>query len=470
MSSLNNGIDDTVKSDYSEYTVAEFDSMLFGASYNGTSPDGDTVYGSMRKYWEDMSNGAYTLKGRVANDVRGEIPVWITLERTKADYDSSARREFRKAALDSARAQQGIDILRNEERKICIIYAGNMYVNKSRNDLSSLHPYAFGSVYIMSERYLANDMKPVPRNSETNNAKFSHIGVHCHEFGHILGAADQRDDSRNYNWWGLMATGSNARIAERGDSPTPMSPQLRTGLGWITPTSVSSLMVGEMLSHTLNMDDVYKIGSSEDFFLIENRQTRTGWNRASPYASGLLIWHIKDLPGIRDRIDLVEADNKNTIGTYDGDPFPGSGNVRSLTDFTTPSSRQYPRRVDSLRVNSNVLVTNISDSATDMTADLSPYWWGTLDSTTTWSGGAAGDTVKVGADVTISSGDTLTISPGTLVRFTANSDDLGGLPFTDKSVLKVNGTLVAEGTAADSITFESDAISPAAGDWGGISF
>ena len=72
--------------------------------------------------------------------------------------------------------------------------------------------------------------------------------------------------------------------------------------------------------------------------------------------------------------------------------------------------------------------------------------------------------------MTISSGDTLTISPGTLVRFTANSDDLGGLPFADKSVLKVNGTLVAEGTAADSITFESDAISPAAGDWGGIAF
>ena len=342
----------------------------------------------------------------------------------------------------------------SEERKICIIYAGNMY-------LSGLWPHASNrNIYIMSERYLANDVKPVPRNSETNNAKFSHIGVHCHEFGHILGAADQRETSRNYNEWGLMAGGGNARIAERGDSPTPMSPHLRDELGWIVPTSVSSLMVGETFTHTSDMDDVYKIGSSQDFFLIENRQigSERGWNRALPYASGLLIWHIRNFTGIYpDRIDLVEADDDNETRTYDGDPFPGSGNVHSLTDFTTPSSRQYPRRVDSLRVNSNVLVTNISDSGTDMTADLSPYWWGTLDSTTTWSGGAAGDTVKVGADVTISSGDTLTISPGTLVRFTANSDDLGGLPFADKSVLKINGTLVAEGTAADSITFESDA-------------
>ena len=242
--------------------------------------------------------------------------------------------------------------------------------------LSGLWPHASNrNIYIMSERYLANDVKPVPRNSETNNAKFSHIGVHCHEFGHILGAADQRETSRNYNEWGLMAGGGNARIAERGDSPTPMSPHLRDELGWIVPTSVSSLMVGETFTHTSDMDDVYKIGSSQDFFLIENRQigSERGWNRALPYASGLLIWHIRNFTGIYpDRIDLVEADDDNETRTYDGDPFPGSGNVRSLTDFTTPSSRQYPRRVDSLRVNSNVLVTNISDSGTDMTADLSP--------------------------------------------------------------------------------------------------
>ena len=444
-----NVIPDNIKSDYSEYTEAEFDSMLFGASYTGTSPDGDTVYGSMREYWEDMSNGTYTLKGRVANDVRDGIPVWITLGQTKAHYANSggdaravrnSRKEFRKAALDSANAQQGIDISMGSERKICIIYAGNMYLN-------GLWPHASaGDLYIINERYHVGDVYPNPRNAEINNANFTHIGVHCHEFGHILGADDhyRAENSPYKKWdytkWGLMATGGNNEVAERGDSPAPMSPQLRAGLGWITPTIVSNLMEGEMLSYTSNMDDVYKIGNSEDFFLIENRQTGRGrgWNRALPHASGLLIWHVRDGHGFdNDIIDLVEADTSIATGTYGGDPFPGSGDVRSLTDFTTPSSNKY------FGGNSNVLVTDIKGSGTDMTADLSPYWWGTLDSTTTWSGGAVGDTVKVGADVTISSGDTLTISPGTLVRFTANSDDLGGLPFADKSVLKVNGTLVA---------------------------
>ena len=270
MSSLNNGIDDTVKSDYSEYTVAEFDSMLFGASYNGTSPDGDTVYGSMREYWEDMSNGTYTLKGRVANDVSGGIPVWITLGETKAHYDDGNYNAFRLAARDSARAQQGIDIsdiLMDEERKICIIYAGNMYINRSRIDPSPLHPRDFGNLYVMSERYSANNIKPVPRNSETNNAKFSHIGVHCHEFGHILGAADRYDEPYNYNRWGLMADGGNARVAERGDSPTPMNPHSRAEFGWIIPTGVSGVMEGETLAHTADMDDVYKNRKFHGFFL-----------------------------------------------------------------------------------------------------------------------------------------------------------------------------------------------------------
>ena len=76
----------------------------------------------------------------------------------------------------------------------------------------------------------------------------------------------------------------------------------------------------------------------------------------------------------------------------------------------------------------------------------------------------------MGGDVTVPSGTTLTIAAGTDVTFTAGSDDLGGSPYTNKCAIKVNGTLVAEGTSTNKITFQSDATSPEKGDWDGIIF
>ncbi len=67
----------------------------------------------------------------------------------------------------------------------------------------------------------------------------------------------------------------------------------------------------------------------------------------------------------------------------------------------------------------------------------------------TWSG-----TVLVNADRTVPSSRTLTISPGTRVRV-SNTDRTPGGADTQKVELNVQGTLVADGTAANPIKFES---------------
>ena len=126
--------------DYHEYHVSHFEAMLFGG-YTGTSPDGDTVYGSMRQYWEDMSRGQYTLKGRVVNQVREDdtdIPIWVKLKRKKSYYHNGTHQGFKNAAMAAAR-QQGINTTTSATRKICIIYAGNVYY-----DLGGLHPQLRG--------------------------------------------------------------------------------------------------------------------------------------------------------------------------------------------------------------------------------------------------------------------------------------------------------------------------------------
>jgi len=86
----------------------------------------------------------------------------------------------------------------------------------------------------------------------------------------------------------------------------------------------------------------------------------------------------------------------------------------------------------------------------------------------TWSG-----TVRVTGDVYVPPGRTLTILPGTIVRFAPRSDSVNhpsgfnNCP-APKAELIVEGTLNAQGTKAKPILFTSNGSLPQPGDWGGI--
>ncbi|MFO0724250.1 MAG: PKD domain-containing protein [Myxococcota bacterium] len=71
-------------------------------------------------------------------------------------------------------------------------------------------------------------------------------------------------------------------------------------------------------------------------------------------------------------------------------------------------------------------------------------------------------------DLTVAAGVTLTIEPGAVVRFANHADLMVAGADTTLTELRVEGTLVADGTASLGISFDSDAASPAGGDWYGI--
>jgi parallel beta-helix repeat protein len=81
--------------------------------------------------------------------------------------------------------------------------------------------------------------------------------------------------------------------------------------------------------------------------------------------------------------------------------------------------------------------------------------WGTIDENVTWSPSDTRDGVRyVSGDLTIAAGATLTIMPGTTVRVASNDDLMSGVD-TTRIEFNVEGELVADGTDASPIVFES---------------
>lgn len=83
---------------------------------------------------------------------------------------------------------------------------------------------------------------------------------------------------------------------------------------------------------------------------------------------------------------------------------------------------------------------------------------------------AAASPHLVTGDLTIEPNVTLTIEPGAVVRFASATDQMGAGADTNRTELRVAGTLVADGTASLPIVMESAAASPARGNWYGVHF
>ncbi len=90
---------------------------------------------------------------------------------------------------------------------------------------------------------------------------------------------------------------------------------------------------------------------------------------------------------------------------------------------------------------------------------------GTLTTDETWSG-----SILITGDVTVPDAISLTIMPGTLVEFTAISDDTSGGADSSRCELIVEGILTADGESGNEIIFTSNDAEPEPNDWYGIRF
>jgi M6 family metalloprotease-like protein len=175
------------------------------------------------------------------------------------------------------------------------------------------------------------------------------IGTFCHEFSHVMGLPDLY--ATNYSSaftpgaWSVLDEGPY-----NNDSHTPpyYTVYERYSLGWLTPKEIGK--PANLTLDVISANQGFLITSDNDteYFLLENRQQQ-GWDLYIP-SHGMLVWHIDYNEGVwntntvnnkrsHQYVDIVEADNIESDGTLDGDPFPGSYNITSFTDDTAPGMR-----------------------------------------------------------------------------------------------------------------------------------
>ncbi|MCI0555625.1 MAG: hypothetical protein L0287_32165, partial [Anaerolineae bacterium] len=336
------------------WTRANFSNMLFSSNYYNTetngvrspAPDNEDVYGSLRDYYDAMSNGNLIITGQILNGPKpgGDLPNWIRLSQTKGYYDSHSYTILQSEAIDSA-SHRGYDTSTGSTTKLVILYAGTMY-------LGQLNPRNTGSSYIIFERWGGRGQYG---SAYDYTAPFGHIGIHAHEFGHFFWLIDLYNSPYNITDWCLMGDACDlggtlgGADQQAGSCPGPVNPEFRFQQGWITVQNLTADVLPASFTYNERTPTVYRrqIGANE-YYYAESKRFQ-GYSRFLPghglgHDGGLLIWQVRRALPDTLNVYLERADNVTDGEYYDGEPndiFPGpTVNNTKFHSLSAPNSNK----------------------------------------------------------------------------------------------------------------------------------
>lgn len=413
--------------------------------------------------------------------------IWIEADYPRIHYITSDNQH---ELLNEAIAKAGAELDTTGLNRFAVIYAEEVTYE------GALHPHAAGNAWIMGETF---------------GGTFSHIGTHCHEFGHTIGMVDKYlpfcdEIYPGIGRWGLMSYGNDNGPLFKGESPAHPNALTKIGMGWITPTPILSnenIQIEQSEQYPL----AYKISLYEnypdvddEYFIIVNRQPYgfdqyllNGPGGIPGFEGGLFIWHriTPFLEKLEQADGLFDLELGNSYGD-EGDPFPGSTSNDELTALSAPSSNGYSE----LPVCSNLTGTQdnatgvaISDISQDPSGTISfniriNEWLGKIMKNQTWSSNIdlSGDILIHGSNDTIIEFDgqafdtTISFNPivlevlaGTnIYASTTDAQNLGSS--VSRVEILVDGVLNVLGSEINPVIFTSASASPTRFDWQGIQF
>lgn len=316
--------------------------------------------GSVKDYFVDSSNGLFVPDFDVFGPVKLSHPYSYYGEDTKSMIDEKAFEMVIEACtllddqIDFTQYDRDHDGLIDN---VYIFYAG--YGQADGGSAETVWPHSWDVIDAGRTFYYDGvRLGHYACSSELRDGRgstISGIGVFCHEFSHVLGLPDLYAVSYNSSFtpgaWSLMDSGSY-----NNDSWTPpyMSGYERYALGWVEPKVLEepANVTLKHITESKGFYDVYmiKTDKNDEYFIFENRQLN-GWDTYLP-GHGMLAWHIDYNETIWDGnvvnntpshqyVDIEEADNDPSYYSIPGDVFPGTSNVTSFTDETSPSMKTW---------------------------------------------------------------------------------------------------------------------------------
>ena len=342
---------------------------------NGDAYTGFGNNGSVKKYYQDVSNGLLTYTNIVT--------AYIRMEHPKTYYDDTSKDN---GLQGNILIRDAITILKaqpNYASQIAPAFANltvdgegravacNVFFAGADSGVWSygLWPHSW-SLWEVDPQELTADIA-IWNYQITNIGESLELGTFCHENGHMLcdypdiydydidPETDYYDSVGGAGVFCLMNSGGH------GVNPVQVCAYLKRASGWATTLDLtaSSDLTASLSASGAGLNTFYryaKPGVPTEYYLIENRQA-VGRDASLP-ASGIAVWHIDEL-GDRDNqslayntahenyeCTLMQADGLwdfqlNVNSGDDGDLFhsdnPADGYQNVFNDGTLPGARWW---------------------------------------------------------------------------------------------------------------------------------
>jgi len=392
---------------------------------NVTHPENQKIFGSLRDYLNQQSCGKLDIIGKnmqaeILNPPdpnNDSIPDWVYLDQTKEYWNSQPEHTNIMGAALNKFMIKFPNINLSEYDRFIFIYAGEEGFN-------ALWPRAsYYNGLQMSERWYGG-----------SNAVFSHIGIFCHEFGHLLGAQDEYEGQIKTYTFDIMDHGGLNGPNDKGACPSGFNPYNRIRWEWINPVTLNETNYIDLeILYDYNFPKYYKINSYKDpteYFIIENR-LRVGFDLYTPNQpnyittdpndifnfnyGGLLVWTIDKDNNNGDKVGI-----KSDSNSY--------GNHYKYADFPFPWYRNDPPNYSGQNITLQTTPNNSIRSVTNSEIEIRDIRWNqsenkiilniinqcyTISQNEIWDNERTFST-----NLFIASGKTLTLREGAKLQFT----------------------------------------------------
>ena len=316
-------------------------------------------YGSVKKYFTDMSDGQFTPNFKIVGPVTLPQSMEYYGANTGGSKDVNYRQFVKDACTEASKLQSFDNADFDSDRDGCvdlvaIIFAG-FGENNDPTDENTLWPKTslqdFGT-------YNGKSVKTAMMISELNAKKsllgsggsystpqINGVGVFCHEMSHTMGLPDfysttspaNENDNQELEYWSIMDGGENVN---NGYCPTAYTAFERKHMGWrdyveMEDGKTYSLKTADKgeLGHVYHNPNTLASGRVADYFVFENVQNK-GWNTKLP-GHGLIAYRVS----LRNNNMQYNTPINNIVGDPGFTLVPADGCV--LNSYNTKSFSAY---------------------------------------------------------------------------------------------------------------------------------